>query len=87
MSDEWEEERKAAEARIGADRMAAGLSCIPHPVKGDLDWVMKYKVAYELQVKEREKLRKLYDLRGAALLRPCCKCGYVPKTLHPQGEK
>jgi hypothetical protein len=28
--------REAHEARIGADRMAMGLSCIPDPVRGDM---------------------------------------------------
>ena len=31
-----------------------------------------------------KQLRKLYDLRGKALLRPCPKCGHAPKTIHPQ---
>jgi len=31
-----------------------------------------------------KQLRHLYELRGKALLRPCPKCGYVPKTVHPQ---
>lgn len=41
----WREEaqREAYEARTGADRMAAGLGCLPDAVRGDLDEVLKLR--------------------------------------------
>lgn len=43
-NDEHEQDyADAAEARVCADRMAAGLACIVDPVRGDLDEVLKLK--------------------------------------------
>lgn len=36
MTEYHEMQKEAAEARIGADRMAMGLSCIPDPLRGDM---------------------------------------------------
>ena len=41
MSDN--EYRNSADARSGADRMAAGLPCIPDRVRGDLDEVLRLR--------------------------------------------
>lgn len=44
---------EAYEARVGADRMEAGLHCIPDPVHGDLEIVKKLR--RELAVRDAEK--------------------------------
>ena len=38
---ERDEYKEAAEARIGADRMAVGLSCIPDSVRGDMEEITR----------------------------------------------
>jgi hypothetical protein len=40
---EYDQITEAAIARIGADRMVIGLSCIPHKIKGDLEEVMRLR--------------------------------------------
>ena len=37
--------KEAAEARVGANRMAAGLPCIPDPLRGDLETVERLRAA------------------------------------------
>ena len=51
MSEYHELQREAAEARVGADRMAMGLSCIPDPLRGDMVEIERLKeVTLRLQV-------------------------------------
>ena len=59
MSEYHDMQREAAEARIGADRMAMGLSCIPDPLRGDM--------AEVAQLREQLRAVLLYvaDLRAA----------------------
>jgi hypothetical protein len=53
MTEYHEMVKEAREARIGADRMAMGLPCIPDPLRGDMA--------------EIERLRSECDLTNAAL--------------------
>ena len=48
---EQEDYKASYEAGIGADRMALGLSCIPHTVRGDMLEVMRLRSALE-QIKK-----------------------------------
>lgn len=34
--------------------------------------------------KQRDQYKKLYELRGRALARPCSHCGYVQEEIRPQ---
>jgi len=34
---------------------------------------------------ERDEYKRLYDLRGKVLQRPCLKCGYAPQVIKLQG--
>ncbi len=56
------------------------------PVNGGPDVVLAsdyYALAARLAEAERdiEQWKKVYDLRGRALQRPCTNCGYVPKEI------
>lgn len=53
-------QREAAHARIGADRMAAGLGCIPHKIRGDLEKVQQL-------LAENGRLRAALEPFAAAL--------------------
>jgi len=44
MSEYPELQKEAAEARVGADRMAMGLSCIPDPLRGDMAEIERLQV-------------------------------------------
>lgn len=45
MAEYHEMTKEASEARIGADRMAAGLPCLPDPIRGDLAEIERLRAA------------------------------------------
>lgn len=49
MTEYHELQKEAAEARIGADRMAIGLSCIPDPLRGDMAEVERLQADKDVQ--------------------------------------
>jgi len=54
MTEYHEMVKEAADARIGADRMAMGLSCIPDPLRGDMAEIERLTAALNL---EQRRLR------------------------------
>ena len=73
--------RAAYEGRIGADRMEAGLSCIPNKIHGDLDEVLKLRIALEsikMILKGPAANRRLMAIAG-----PARQCLNIIKSVEP----
>lgn len=47
--------REAREARIGADRMALGLPCVPDPIRGDMTEIESLRTALAAATERAEK--------------------------------
>lgn len=60
-AEEWERATETAFARVGADRMVLGLSCIPTPVYGDLDKIRELLNQIDELKQELADLREKYD--------------------------
>lgn len=43
----------------------------------------QYKARLAEAEQDIEQWKKVYDLRGRALQRPCINCGYVPQVIRP----
>lgn len=68
--------KEAAEARIGADRMAMGLSCIPDELRGDMAEIERLNAALDAcadygdkQIAEVERLKAERDALQAEVRR------------------
>ena len=63
----------AAKARVGADRMAAGLPCVPDATSGDLDVVLRLQSQSSLKSRIIERLPLCPDHRDK-VRSGCCWC-------------
>lgn len=60
MNDEHEQDYKDASiAVVGPVRAAMGLSIIPHPIKGDMEWIRKLNTCIDRQRAEIARLKSI----------------------------